>query len=64
MACARIRPFCRQFPIVFIETPQALAISAMWWQFVRDDVLHIPFGKTENARRRIPLTQRATACFP
>ena len=31
------------------------------WQHVRDDVLHIPFGKTENARRRIPLTQRAAA---
>ncbi len=31
------------------------------WQHVQDDVLHIPFGKTENARRRIPLTQRAAA---
>jgi integrase len=31
------------------------------WQHVREDVLHIPFGKTENARRRIPLTQRAAA---
>jgi integrase len=31
------------------------------WQHVRDGALHIPFGKTENARRRIPLTQRATA---
>src|SRR4051794_37341973 len=31
------------------------------WQYVHEDVLHIPFGKTENARRRIPLTQRAAA---
>jgi len=31
------------------------------WQHVRDGALHIPFGKTENARRRIPLTQRAAA---
>ena len=31
------------------------------WQHVQEDVLHIPFGKTENARRRIPLTQRAAA---
>jgi integrase len=31
------------------------------WQHVQEDVLHIPFGKTENARRRIPLTQRAGA---
>ncbi len=31
------------------------------WQHVRDDVLHIPFGKTENARRRIPLTPRTAA---
>jgi integrase len=28
---------------------------------VQNDVLHIPFGKTENARRRIPLSQRAAA---
>jgi integrase len=31
------------------------------WQHVQDDVLYIPYGKTENARRRIPLTQRAGA---
>src|SRR5438309_555700 len=31
------------------------------WQHVQEDVLQIPFGKTENARRRIPLTQRAGA---
>jgi integrase len=31
------------------------------WEHVRDDVLYIPFGKTENARRQIPLTRRAAA---
>jgi integrase len=31
------------------------------WQHVPEDVLYIPYGKTENARRRIPLTQRAGA---
>jgi integrase len=31
------------------------------WEHVRDGGLHIPFGKTENARRTIPLTQRAAA---
>ncbi len=31
------------------------------WVHVQEDVLHIPFGKTANARRRIPLTQRARA---
>ena len=31
------------------------------WQHVQDEVLYIPYGKTENARRRIPLTQRAGA---
>jgi integrase len=30
-------------------------------EHVRDGALHIPFGKTENARRTIPLTQRALA---
>ena len=28
------------------------------WEHVRDGAAHIPFGKTENARRTIPLTQR------
>ena len=27
MACARIKPFCLQYPIVFIETLHALAMS-------------------------------------
>jgi integrase len=31
------------------------------WQHVRDRALNIPFGKTENSRRRIPLTQRVAA---
>jgi integrase len=31
------------------------------WEHVRDGALHVPFGKTENARRTIPLTQRAAA---
>jgi integrase len=31
------------------------------WENVRDGALHIPFGKTENARRTIPLTPRAAA---
>jgi integrase len=31
------------------------------WQHVRDGALNIPFGKTENSRRRIPLTQRVAA---
>ena len=29
------------------------------WEHVRDGALHVPFGKTENARRTIPLTPRA-----
>ena len=29
------------------------------WEHVRDDALHIPFGKTANARRSIPLPNRA-----
>jgi integrase len=31
------------------------------WEHIRDEALHVPFGKTENARRTIPLTQRAAA---
>jgi integrase len=31
------------------------------WEHVRDGAVHVPFGKTENARRTIPLTQRALA---
>lgn len=31
------------------------------WEHVRDGAVHIPFGKTENARRTIPLTARAAA---
>jgi integrase len=31
------------------------------WEHVRDGAVHIPFGKTENARRTIPLTPRAAA---
>ena len=30
------------------------------WQNVRDGALHIPFGKTNKARRSVPLTPRAT----
>ena len=29
------------------------------WEHVRDGALHVPFGKTKNARRTIPLTPRA-----
>lgn len=29
------------------------------WEYVRDGAVHVPFGKTESARRTIPLTQRA-----
>ncbi len=28
------------------------------WEHVQDGAVHIPFGKTENARRTVPLTQR------
>lgn len=28
------------------------------WEHVQDGAVHIPYGKTENARRTIPLTQR------
>ncbi len=28
------------------------------WEYVRDGALNIPFGKTENARRTIPLSER------
>lgn len=31
------------------------------WQQVRDGALHVPFGKTANARRSVPLTKRAEA---
>jgi integrase len=31
------------------------------WEHVRDRALHVPFGKTESARRTIPLTQRCRA---
>jgi integrase len=31
------------------------------WEHVRDGALHVPFGKTENARRTIPLTPRLAA---
>ena len=31
------------------------------WQHVRDGALHVPFGKTENARRDVPLTPRSSA---
>ena len=31
------------------------------WENVRDDAVHIHFGKTKNARRTIPLTQRTAA---
>ncbi len=31
------------------------------WGHVREDALNVPFGKTDNARRQIPLTQRASA---
>ena len=30
------------------------------WQNVRDGALHVSFGKTENARRSVPLTARAS----
>ena len=31
------------------------------WEHVRDGAVYVPFGKTENARRTIPLTPRAAA---
>jgi integrase len=31
------------------------------WEHVRDGAVHIPHGKTANARRRIPLSKRASA---
>jgi integrase len=31
------------------------------WRNVRDGALHVPFGKTQNARRSVPLTPRAAA---
>ena len=31
------------------------------WEHIRDGAAHVPFGKTENARRTIPLTDRAAA---
>lgn len=34
------------------------------WQHVQNDVLHIPFGKTENARRRIPTHNALLLCSP
>ena len=35
--------------------------SRLRWEHVRDGAVHVPFGKTENARRTIPLTKRAAA---
>jgi integrase len=31
------------------------------WEYIRDGAVHVPFGKTANARRTIPLSQRAAA---
>ena len=31
------------------------------WEHIRDGAAHVPFGKTENARRTVPLTDRAVA---
>jgi integrase len=31
------------------------------WEHVRENALHVPFGKTANARRSIPLSSRAVA---
>jgi integrase len=31
------------------------------WEHVQDGAVHLPFGKTENARRTIPLTRRTAA---
>jgi integrase len=33
----------------------------LWWEHIRNEALDVPFGKTENARRTIPLTPRAAA---
>jgi hypothetical protein len=44
IAWARIKPFCRQCPIVFIETPQALAISEM---------VSIPRSRSRSNRPRL-----------
>jgi len=35
--------------------------SRLRWEHVRDGAVHVPFGKTENARRTIPLSQRTAA---
>ncbi|MCL5745160.1 MAG: tyrosine-type recombinase/integrase [Acidobacteria bacterium] len=31
------------------------------WEHIRDGAVHVPFGKTENARRTIPVTPRTAA---
>ena len=31
------------------------------WEHVRDGAVHLPFGKAENARRTIPLTERTAS---
>jgi integrase len=33
------------------------------WEHVREGAVHVPFGKTANARRTIPLSERAAAIF-
>jgi integrase len=35
--------------------------SRLRWEHVRDGAVHVPFGKTKNARRTVPLTQKAAA---
>lgn len=31
------------------------------WEYIRENAVHVPSGKTENARRTIPLTPRVAA---
>ena len=31
------------------------------WEHIREDAVHVPYGKTANARQTIPLSQRAAA---
>ena len=38
-----------------------MSVSGLRWEDVRDEAVHILFGKTVNARRTIPLTARAGA---
>jgi integrase len=56
-----VMPSLRDIATVLIDCglrPEECA--RLRWEHVRDGAVHVPFGKTENARRTIPLTQRLT----